>query len=45
MQLIAYDRETFLINLVTQVLVIKKHYPIDTGELKYRNENSRLVYL
>lgn len=30
---------------MTQVLVIKKHYPIDVGELKYRNENSRLVYL
>jgi hypothetical protein len=45
MQLLAYDRDTFMINLITQVLVIKKHYPIDTGELKYRNENSRLVYL
>lgn len=45
MQLLMYDRETILINLVTQVLVIKKHYPIDVGELKYRNENSRLIYL
>jgi len=34
-----------LINLITQILVIKKHYPIDVGELKYRNENSRLVYM
>jgi hypothetical protein len=45
MQLHNYDRETFLINLTTQILVIKRHYPIDAGELKYRHENSRLVYL
>jgi hypothetical protein len=45
MQLHNYDRETFLINLITQVLVIKRHDPIDAGELKYRHENSRLVYL
>lgn len=44
-QIFNYDRETFLINLGTLILVIKRHYPIDTGELKYRNENSRLVYL
>lgn len=45
MKLHNYDKETFIINLITQVLVIKRHYPIDTGELKYRHENSRLVYL
>jgi hypothetical protein len=40
-----YDRDTFLINLPAQVLVIKKHYPIDRGELNIRTENTRLLFL
>lgn len=31
MQIFTFDKDTFLINLLTQVLVIKKHYPIDAG--------------
>jgi len=40
-----YDRETFVINLTAQIQVIKKHYPIDHGDINYRSENNQLVFL
>mgnify|MGYP001021274958 CR=1 FL=1 len=45
MSLHNYDKDTFIINLGTKIQVIKRHYPIDFGDMQYKTDRSRLFYM